>query len=363
MGFMARTVRVIAVAIGTLLVLFALLLLYLWASGRVWYPRQRRRVEELESVAVATADEVRFAATALADTRPLNLLRVIATHNSYHHAPGVLRKLLIGLVEPDQPDALSYSHRPLWEQLEDGIRSFELDVRARRTRFTITHVPLVDNRGPHPDFSLALREIVLWSERRPGHVPIVVLLELKSDYMFLDPGLIDWDAKVLDRLDQVIRDEVPTERLLTPDELLRGRDSLSAVPEDGWPALGEVRDRILMVMHTNAELDPIYSGGDPSLSGRAMFTSSGADALRPDALFVIHNTPDLESIQALVDSGHIVRTRADAETVIDATQRRAALRSSAQIVSTDYPPDHPNEPDKAPAEFGPGMTLRQMPAE
>jgi hypothetical protein len=36
----------------------------------------------------------------------------------------------------------------LTEQLESGIRSMEWDVRLRRGRFELSHVPIVDHAGP-----------------------------------------------------------------------------------------------------------------------------------------------------------------------------------------------------------------------
>ena len=232
----------------------------------------------------------------------------------------------------------------------------------------------MDNRGPHPDFSLTLREITLWSERRPGHVPIVILLELKSDYMFLDPGLVEWDAGALSRLDDTVRAAIPSGRLLTPDEMRGGAASMAAVrgdaapgagePGAGWPPLGELRDRILVVLHTSGTIDELYVAGDPRLTGRAMFTSASGESLlagaeRPDALFAIHNDPDPEAIAQLTESGLIVRTRADADLEASVHQRSEALGSTAQIVSTDLPPGHPNDPALGTVEFAAGATLTQ----
>ena len=65
---------------------------------------------------------------------------------------------------------------------------------------------------------------------------------------------------------------------------------------------------------------------------------------RPDAAFVKRNEPrgaNLGQIRRLVRAGYLVRTRSDEPlaTVLsgDTTQRRAALSSGAQLVSTDFP--------------------------
>jgi calcium-dependent phosphoinositide phospholipase C len=367
-----RVARIVLIAVGALVALFVLLLFYLWASGRIWYPRQRSRVETLTEQSTVMIDEDRLAVTPLDDSLPLDSLRLVASHNSYHLEPDWIRRVLIGLPEPEEPAKLRYSHQLLWDQLDNGVRSFELDVRARRNRFTITHVPLVDNRGPNPDFALALSEIGTWSQRRPGHVPIIVLLELKSDWMFLDPGLKEWDAGALDRLDALVASTIPADQLLTPAMVLRDAASLTAaIDRYGWPTLGETRGRIMFVVHTDEAIDPLFVAGDPSLSGRSLFTSqsgetavsdpgSAADNPRPDAIVAIHNDPDPDAIAALTARHLLVRTRADGDGSATPEQRAAALATGAQIISTDLPPGNPNDPALGVVEFAPGKTLLQV---
>ena len=60
---------------------------------------------------------VAFALAASAQDLHMNQIQVIATHNSYH----------IAKEKPLMPD-LAYSHPPLNEQLDNGVRGFELDV-------------------------------------------------------------------------------------------------------------------------------------------------------------------------------------------------------------------------------------------
>jgi len=225
----------------------------------------------------------------------------------------------------------------------------------------------VDNRGPNPDLPLALREIALWSQRRPGHVPIIVLMELKSDWMFLDPGLQSWDAAALERLDGLVTSAIPDDQLLAPAMVLRDAASLTqAINRYGWPTLADTRGRIIFVVHTNEKIDQLYLAADPGLSERPMFTSRpggelpAEGAARPDAVFVIHNDPNPNSIAALTAAGLIVRTRADGDGSFTAPQRAAALASGAQIISTDLPPGHPNDPARGVVEFAPGKTLAQV---
>jgi hypothetical protein len=70
-----------------------------------------------------------------------------------------------------------------------------------------------------------------------------------------------------------------------------------------------------------------------------LFTNATPGAA--DAACVEENDGSAETIAALVRKGYLVRTRADADTVQgrtnDTRRRDLALRSGAQIVSTDYP--------------------------
>src|SRR5215510_1802287 len=60
----------------------------------------------------------------------LNQIQVIGTHNSYHQrAPESLVRLLKAR-SPDLAQTLDYSHRPLAEQFDLGIRQIELDCFA-----------------------------------------------------------------------------------------------------------------------------------------------------------------------------------------------------------------------------------------
>ena len=57
----------------------------------------------------------------------VNQIQTIGTHNSYHIAPHSSVMKLIRSVMPSQADGISYTHRPLTEQLNLlGMRKFEL---------------------------------------------------------------------------------------------------------------------------------------------------------------------------------------------------------------------------------------------
>lgn len=285
--------------------------------------RQIRRMGMLESPAMDL--RVALPDSTLPGDTPLDRVQVIATHNSYHIQAGPLQYFLVGLFQPGEPAKLRYTHVALYDQLDLGVRSFELDIRNRVRRIVVSHVPMVDNRATTPDLRRALEEIRLWSERNPAHVPISVLLELKEDWGFLDPRLAPWDTAALARLDTPIRSVFPTGTLLTPD----------SVPEDGgWPALDQVRGRVLFILHYDPRITPLYTGS-------TMWISAAGEGIVGSrrARIQILNDPvgDAALIAASLARGDLVRTRADADLVADPARVAAALASGAQIISTDHP--------------------------
>jgi hypothetical protein len=364
-----RILRVILLSVAgvvaALIVCVVGLLAFLLAGRGVDLSRQARRIEAARRAAPASSESARATSSLPADGGlRLDEIQVVATHNSYHLRSDALRLFLIGLVQPGEPGKLRYSHAPLSEQLAGGVRSVELDVRNRGNRFVVSHVPLVDDRTTCPDFRSALEEIRLWSEHTPGHVPIIVLLELKDDWTFLDPRLKPFDRAALDRLDELIKSAFPADRLITPDDVRRGMPTLeAAVLEHGWPLLRDARGRVLFVLHENEELRRLFIEGNATLSGRAMFTCAPPGS--PDAAVAILNDPVTEGrrIKDLVSRGYLVRTRADSDLAVDRARLQAALDSGAQVVSTDYPPSEPDAATGYTCSFPGGATARVRPPD
>jgi hypothetical protein len=131
--------------------------------------------------------------------------------------------------------------------------------------------------------------------------------------------------------------------MITPDQV-RGRHRTleKAVRRGGWPTLAQARGKVVFLMD-QTDVSPLYLEGHPSLRGRVLFTN--ATPGQPDAAFIEKNEGDEATIAVLVRQGYLVRTRADSDTVEarrnDVSRRDMALRSGAQIVSTDYPQSEP----------------------
>ncbi|OWY61242.1 hypothetical protein B7486_64835, partial [cyanobacterium TDX16] len=143
-------------------------------------------------------------------------------------------------------------------------------------------------------------------------------------------------------IDEEIRSVFDDEQILTPDDVRGERATLEeAVLEDGWPTLGESQGQVMFLLDNEGDERDAYLAGNPSLEGRVLFVSSPPG--EPSAAFMKRNDPlDAEAdIEALVEAGYVVRTRADEPTFQarsgDTEMRDAALASGAQWVSTDFP--------------------------
>lgn len=261
----------------------------------------------------------------------VNDVQVIGTHNSYHLRPP--RALPPG-------DVADYEHPPLDVQLdEQGVRSFELDV-FNGPSFPVAHTPIIDATSTCSTFGACLRVLGAWSNRHPGHVPIFVIVEPKTQTIVLDPTLVPWDAAAVKRLDAEVRSVLGPKDLLVPDQV-RGRSSTlrDAVVGRGWPTLRAARGRIALVLNTAGPVRDLYLAGRDSLEGAPMFVT--ADVHAPSAAVLKRDDPVAGEIRRLVEQGFVVRTRADDRGIEaragDLTRATTAIGSGAQIVSTDYP--------------------------
>ena len=320
--------------------------------------------------ALAAASAASAAAESDSDVR-INQIQVIGTHNSYHIGltPGVAR--LLKSVNPKAFEELDYSHGDLTAQLDHGIRQVELDIYgdARGGRFAhpygatlnaggaaafdpqgvmlkpgfkVMHVQDIDYVSNCQPFTGCLREIRAWSHAHPRHTPIFVLVETKTQPPIPGvPGMAaaePFTAEALDALDAEIRSVFPAAEMISPDQV-RGRHATlpEAVAHDGWPTLRAARGKLVFLLD-QTNVTATYVAGHPALEGRVLFTD--AEPGHPDAAFVEQNDGAPDAIAALVRQGYLVRTRSDSDTKEgrsgSTVQRDAALRSGAQIVSTDY---------------------------
>ena len=308
----------------------------------------------------------------------LNHIQIMGTHNSYHPFPApepmatVVREQFPGY----QKVTGDYRHKPLSEQLERlGVRHIELDVNSDpdggnfsnrpllatvgadiatgipeldQPGIKVFHVPQIDAESTCYLFTECLGIIKSWSDKHPGHVPLIIMIEIK-DIDFFQTGtylpITAWQTEDYDQLDAEIRSVFPSQQLITPDNVRGDFATLEeAILTNGWPTLAQTRGKVMFTMcncfgDDRQRFD--YQIGHENLVGRVLFPNSRPG--NPDAA-VVHledPEPDYEEIQRLAALGYIIRTRADANTreAVDNDVRRrdAAFSSGAHYIATDFP--------------------------
>jgi len=303
----------------------------------------------------------------------LNHIQSVGSHNSYKLAIPKAELAMIALSEPDIAASLDYSHLPLSQQLDLGMRQLELDLyhdpegghyddpllpRMAASQgatpfdpagldqpgFKVMHVQDIDARSHCARFVECLGQINQWSLNHPGHVPILILINAKQADIDI-PGaakVVPFDADAFTQLDAEIMTVLDRSRLIIPDDVRGNDDSLrGSVLTTGWPELAQARGKLLFALDEGPETVTVYMRGKASLEGLVMFVNSISEQADHAAYFTF-NDPlgDADRIQAALAKGFLVRTRADADTVEarsgDTARRDAALASGAQYISTDY---------------------------
>ncbi|ATY33946.1 Ca2+-dependent phosphoinositide-specific phospholipase C [Sphingomonas psychrotolerans] len=349
-------------------------------------------------------------AGAAAAPQTMNDVQVVGSHNSFKARIPAAVMAKLRAMDSKSADGLDYYHVPLTNQLDAGVRQFELDIFADpeggryadpkgeawakaagevtgfdraamlKPGFKVFHIPDVDYLSTCATLVGCLREVDRWSRAHPNHLPIMITINA-ADTPSGRPGItsplaLD-DKALLDALDGEIRSVLPGKRLITPDEVRGSAPTLrDAVRTRGWPTLKATRGRIYVLLDVRAAVSNAYRAEHPSLAGRAMF--GWYPDGEPEAAVQIVQDPllDGEKIRKWVAEGVIVRTRTDANTVEartrDFAKARAAMASGAQAISTDYYPGAPDPlqagfvvtlPDKAMARCSPvrvaaGCSLR-----
>ncbi|MBR4049991.1 MAG: hypothetical protein IKK09_05800 [Clostridia bacterium] len=276
-----------------------------------------------------------------------NELRYTATHNSYQtesvdELKQIYRKLsdlTFGLVPENMADFVSPT---LTDQLNSGIYSLEIDIevfdRDGDISFTCMHNPRFQMTTSCYDFALAMREIAMWSDNNPNHLPITLIIEPKESFLPLE------DMKVLNldyakELDKTLRATLG-DRLFTPADMLREYESFGEMRRaNDWCKVKDMLGKVLILFH-ECNTTEGYIELDPTIKSQAMFPMlREKDMERDCASFLLLNRPvkEFKAIEKAISLGLIVRTRADEFTDVTEEKREKAFESGAQIMSTDYP--------------------------
>jgi hypothetical protein len=317
----------------------------------------------------------------------LNHIQVLASHNSYHQEPEPTLMAALRGVVGDQANGWEYTHLPLPQELDHGVREIELDVfvdspsgghyatpkvvpllglapidpRMSQPGLKVLHIQEIDFRSSCPTFVSCLEQVKAWSDAHPDHLPITIQIEPKDDSIgdpaglgFVDPLL--WTTPAFATLEAEIESVFPHERLIRPADVKGDHSTLrEAVLDTGWPTLESARGKVMFTLDDTGAERALYRALHPDVSDRLVFAAAAPPD--PEAAFVVMNDPfDTAEIQSLVAQGYLVRTRADADTVQsrtgDTSARDAAWSSAAHFVSTDYVVPDPRFTDYAVAVPG-----------
>lgn len=290
----------------------------------------------------------------LDDELRLDHVQVKGTHNSYHLRPNE---------EPAAP--WDYDMPTLTDQLElHGVRQIELDFDydAQGGTFDVFHIALVDPVSTCDTLALCLGEVATWSDDNPGHLPVWVLLEVKNSET---NDVTDDPDTFIERFEQQVEDAFGRDRLLTPADVKGEAATLQEAVAGGWPTLGEVRDKVMVVIWDEGSFGTTYSHGDSHLDDRLMFVRGRTEF----GFGVFTKEDDLRDDGASeraaddIASGFLVRTRADTDgrEAVDGDLSRfeQALASGCHMISTDFPRGTEHEgyvidmPEGAPARCNP----------
>jgi hypothetical protein len=302
----------------------------------------------------------------------INQIQVLASHNSYHVEPEPALLAALRSALGAAADGFEYTHRPLADELDAGVRQVELDVfvddpaggRYAQPKLVpllgldpvdpaladpglkVLHVQEVDYRSTCPTFVDCMGDIREWSHDHPGHLPIAIQIEAKDDVIPDPAGLgfvqpLPWTAPDFATLEAEIRSAFDDDDIISPGEVKgRSRSLADAVRRGRWPTLDEARGQVMFVLDDKGAKRDAYRAQVTDVDDRLIFVD--VPPTDPDAAVMVVNDPigDAARIRELVGQGFIVRTRADADTVEarsgDTTRREAAFASGAQYVSTDY---------------------------
>ncbi|MEQ4206043.1 phosphatidylinositol-specific phospholipase C1-like protein [Actinopolymorpha sp. B9G3] len=304
----------------------------------------------------------------------MNQIQFMGAHNGYHREMQGAELAEALKIDPGLPQWSYYSHASIPDLLErQNVRHVELDLlpdpegglyefplpRQRAglgpiddpdmaaPGMKVQHVPDVDYTTTCRTFVRCLTQVRTWSKANPGHVPIILQLELKQtdDRWEQLGGAVSppWDAGLLDAVDAEIRSVFTETELITADDLRRpGLTLEQSVLQHGWPTLSWARGKVLFFFDNGGGIREMYLDGRPNLEGRAVFTRGDIGA--PDAAITQINDPrgaNTAAIQDLVRRGYFIRTRSDEPFATvkneEFSRVRTALDSGAQLITTDFP--------------------------
>ncbi len=328
-----------------------------------------------ENGEIAPIDESAFFAgdlyTELEAGIKFNEISFIGTHNSYQSATtetyqklfNNLDYLTFGLVSEELSQ---FENESLTDQLNCGIHSFEMDVevfdRDGEISFTCMHSPHLDMTTTCYDFSLGLKEIAMWSDNNPDHLPVTILVEPKNSFIPLeDMKALNMDYMTM--FEEMLR-ETLGDKLFTPADMLRDYESFGEMrAADDWCKVSDMLGKVVILLH-EGNVTEDYIDLDPTIRSQAMFPMLRyKDVDRDCASFILMNDPNEvlnHNNEVIHEKNIIVRTMSDSYASFSQEKIDTAFEGDAQIVSTDYPPKTDPDNDNHVVLFDGYATVRKV---
>ncbi len=299
-----------------------------------------------------------------------NELSCIATHNSYQTNSTEETRKLYGYLEDltfgiFKDDSAYFASETLTNQLNCGIRSFEMDIevfdRDGDVSFTCMHSPYIEMGTSCYDFALAMKEIALWSDNNPNHLPITIIIEPKALFLpFEDMKALDFSYS--EQFESVLK-ETLADKLFTPADMLRDYGSFGEMrAADDWCKVSDMLGKVLILLH-DCNITEKYIESDPSFKTQAMFPMLREEDINRDCTsFILCNVPNdlLKINNEIKESKVLVRTRADKFGYDSDERRENAFKSGAFIISTDYPPRTDNTEESYFVTFSENKTIKKV---
>ncbi|MBQ7121118.1 MAG: hypothetical protein IJO03_02520 [Clostridia bacterium] len=274
-----------------------------------------------------------------------NELRYIATHNSYQtESVDELKELYRNLSELTfdyvSGETADFISPTVTQQLNSGIYSLELDIEVfdkdGEISFTCMHVPQIQMTTSCYDFALTLKEISMWSDNNPGHLPITIIIEPKETFLPME-NMKALNVDYAKAFDSLLREGLGS-KLFTPADMLRDYESFAAMRQaDDWCEVRDMLGKVVVLLHEGKTTEK-YIKLDKSLRSQAMFPMlRPKDERRDCASILLINDPEECKSSYIYEQNFVVRTRADNFTSVTEKRREDAFACGAQIISTDYP--------------------------
>ena len=168
-------------------------------------------------------------------------------------------------------------------------RAFDRGALDGAPGYKVLHTQDFDYDSTCLTLGVCLTEIEAWSNQHPKHLPMMIMLEIKTqsvpeaaaaDGLDLTIDLsriipVPTTPELLDALDAEIASVFDPEQLITPDDVRGAAATLEmAILATGWPSIDDSHGKVMFALNNTGDLRALYTECRPRIEGRPMFTSA-----------------------------------------------------------------------------------------